>query len=118
MRTHDSPMHGLDFCHGCWSEMRGGAGILEAIDYFGSRDKIFYVHMRDVIGAADNFVECWLGDGNSNILAVMRKLKAVRFDGIMITDHVPRMADDTPWCHRGRAYTIGYMRALLDVINA
>lgn len=118
MKTHDSPMHGLDFCHGCWSEMRGGAGILEAIDYFGSRGKILYVHMRDVIGAADKFVECWLGDGNSNILAVMRKLKAVRFDGIMITDHVPRMADDTPWCHRGRAYTIGYMRALLDVINA
>ena len=102
----------------CCSFIATGHTSLEAIDYFGSRGKILYVHMRDVIGAADKFVECWLGDGNSNILAVMRKLKAVRFDGIMITDHVPRMADDTPWCHRGRAYTIGYMRALLDVINA
>src|SRR5579859_4610833 len=27
METHSSPMHGLDFCHGCWSEMRGGAGV-------------------------------------------------------------------------------------------
>ena len=23
METFDSPMHGLDFCHGCWSEMKG-----------------------------------------------------------------------------------------------
>ena len=35
----------------------------------------------------------------------------------MITDHVPHMVDDTPWGHRGRAYAIGYMRALLDVVN-
>ena len=27
MERHPSPMHGLDFCHGCWSEMRGGAGV-------------------------------------------------------------------------------------------
>jgi D-mannonate dehydratase len=26
MERHSSPLHGLDFCHGCWSEMRGGEG--------------------------------------------------------------------------------------------
>lgn len=64
METFDSPMHGLDFCHGCWSEMKAGAGLIEAIQHFGKSNKIFYVHFRDVQGSADNFTECYLGDGN------------------------------------------------------
>jgi hypothetical protein len=27
------------------------------------------------------------------------------------------MIDDTRWGHRGRAYAIGYMSALIDVVN-
>jgi mannonate dehydratase len=50
MERHPSPMHGLDFCHGCWSEMRGGEGVLDAICYFGERGKLFYIHLRDVVG--------------------------------------------------------------------
>jgi mannonate dehydratase len=117
LEVHDSPMHGLDFCHGCWSEMRGGAGVLEAVRYFGERGKIFYVHLRDVQGTAENFTECWIGDGNSNIFEVVRTLKSVGFRGFMIPDHVPHMVGDTPWCHRGRAYTVGYMKALLAVLE-
>ena len=118
MEVHDSPMHGLDFCHGCWSEMRGGAGVLEAIRFFGERGRIFYVHMRDVQGTADDFTECWLGEGNCNILETMRTLKEVGFHGIMLTDHVPHMAGDTPWGHRAQAYTVGYMKALLQVMES
>ncbi|MFH1268218.1 MAG: mannonate dehydratase, partial [Planctomycetota bacterium] len=118
MEVHNSPMHGFDFCHGCWSEMRGGAGVLEAIRFFGEQGRIFYVHMRDVQGTADDFTECWLGEGNCNILKTMRTLKEVGFRGIMLTDHVPHMPGDTPWGHRGRAYTVGYMKALLQVLES
>jgi mannonate dehydratase len=117
MDTHDSPMHGLDFCHGCWSEMRGGAGILEAIEHFGARGKIFYMHLRDVRGAADNFTECFIGEGNSNPFAVVKQLKQVGFKGFIIDDHVPHMVNDSPWGHRGRAYATGYITALVDVVN-
>jgi mannonate dehydratase len=116
MDHFDSPHHGLNFCHGCWSEMRGGAGILDAIEHFGSRNKIFYVHLRDVTGTAEDFTECWLGEGNSNIPDVIRALRAVNFNSFMIPDHVPLVEDDTQWCHRGRAWTIGYMKAMLEVI--
>jgi hypothetical protein len=27
------------------------------------------------------------------------------------------MIDDTRWGHRGRAYAIGYMTALIDLVN-
>ena len=73
VETFDSPQHGLDFCMGCWSEM--GPGAIEAIRYFGARGKIFYVHFRDVQGHVPVFQECFLGEGNVDVVAAMRALK-------------------------------------------
>jgi len=117
METHDSPMHGLDFCHGCWSEMRGGEGVTDAIRYFGERGRILYVHFRDVQGHVEDFTECWLGEGNCNPVETVRALKEVGFNGFLIPDHVPHMTGDTDWCHRGRAWTVGYIEALLTAID-
>lgn len=117
MDTFNSPMHGLDFCVGCWSEMRGGEGVIEAIRHFGPLGKIVYVHFRDVQGTADKFTECWCNEGNLDMFALMRELDKVGFRGAMIPDHVPRVVDDTPWCHRGRAYTVGYMKAMLRALE-
>jgi mannonate dehydratase len=117
MDAHPSPMHGLDYCHGCWSEMRGGAGVLESIGFFGSRGRLFYVHLRDVQGSANDFTECFIDEGNSDVLAVMRKLKEVGFRSFIIDDHVPRFVNDSRYGHRGRAYAIGYIKAMLDVVN-
>ena len=122
MEIADSPMSGLDFCHGCWSEM--GQGTIEPIRYFGERGKIFYIHFRDVQGAVGPgssrpyFQECFINEGNCDMFEVMKTLKEVGFNGIMIPDHVPHVVDDTPWGHRSRAYTIGYMTALLERVNA
>ena len=118
MECHASPMHGLDFCHGCWSEMRAGEGILEAIERFGPQGEIFYVHMRDVQGCAEDFRECFVDEGNSNILAVLRKLREVGFRGFIIDDHVPHLVNDSPYRHRSRAYALGYLKALLSVVNS
>ncbi len=114
LETHNSPMHGLDFCNGCWSEMLGGEGVLDAIEYFGSRGRILYVHLRDVHGCADDFEECFIDEGQSDVKAVVRKLREVGFNGFILDDHVPRLVNDTPYGHRGRAYAIGYIRGLLD----
>ena len=117
MESHASPMHGLDFCHGCWSEMRGGAGVMEAIDYFGPQGRIFYVHLRDVRGTAEDFSECFLGEGNMNIFNVVRRLKRAGFNGVLIDDHVPHMVNDSPWGHRSRAFATGYIVAMVDAVN-
>jgi mannonate dehydratase len=118
METHPSPMHGLDFCHGCWSEMRAGEGILEAIDWFGKQGRLCYVHLRDVQGCAEKFTECFLDEGNSDVVAVIKKLKEVGFRGFILDDHVPHLVNDSSWGHRGRAYATGYIRGLLDAVNA
>jgi mannonate dehydratase len=116
MESFDSPYHKLDFCTGCWSEM--GPGVVEAIHYFGERDKIAYVHFRDVQGYVPDFQECFLGEGNMDVVAVMRALKAVDFRGFIIDDHVPALIDDTSWGHRGRAHAIGYLMGLLSAVKA
>ena len=113
MEVGDSPNHGLDFCHGCWSEM--GPGALDAIRTFGP--KIFYVHFRDVQGTVPKFQESFIEEGNNDMAEVLLALKQSGFTGFLIPDHVPHMVDDTPWGHRGRAYAIGYMKALLQVVD-
>jgi mannonate dehydratase len=112
-----SPNLGLNVCMGCWSEMRGGEGVLEAIEYFGARGKIVYVHFRDVRGTAERFRECFLGEGNVDVVDAMLALERSGFTGFLIDDHVPHVVGDTHWGHRGRAYATGYIRGLLKAVE-
>ncbi len=115
MEMASSPHSGLDFCMGCWSEM--GPGAIEAMRYFGERCHIAYVHFRDVQGTVPAFQECFIGEGNVDVVEAMRTLKSVGFGGFMIDDHVPLMVGDTGWGYRGRAYATGYMAGLLNAVN-
>ncbi len=117
MDTFDSPYHGLDFCMGCWSEMGSHENVIRGIRYFGPKGKIIYVHFRDVQGQGGCFNECFIDEGQVDTFEVVKTLKEVGFDGFMITDHVPNIVDDTGWGHRGRAHCIGYMQALIQVVN-
>ncbi|MBM3240000.1 TIM barrel protein [Candidatus Poribacteria bacterium] len=112
----DSKGHGLDFCQGCWSEM--GGNVYAAIRYFGERKKIFYVHFRNVKGTVPKFAESFINTGDTDMYKAMRIYKEVGFNGMMIPDHVPHIAGDTGWSYRSRAYAIGYMTALLEVVNS
>ncbi len=115
----DSPAFALDLCLGCCSEMAGGAANVEAmIRHFGPKGRIAYVHFRDVQGTVPDFRECFIGEGNFDALATLRLLRDVGFDGFLIDDHVPRMIDDTPYCHRGRAHAVGYMQGMLAALTA
>ena len=116
MEIAPSPNSGLDFCMGCWSEM--GPGVIEAIRYFGRHGKIVYVHFRDVQGTVPCFQECFLGEGNVDVIAAMRALKEVGFTGFLLDDHVPHIVDDTDWGHRARAHAIGYIQALINTVQA
>jgi mannonate dehydratase len=110
-----SPNSGLDFCMGCFSEM--GPDVIGAIRHFGSQGKIFYVHFRDVQGCVPRFQECFLGEGNVDIVEAIRTLKEVGFTGFLLDDHVPHMTNDSSWGHRARAHAIGYISGMLEAVN-
>jgi mannonate dehydratase len=112
-----SPAFGFDLCLGTISEMGGEPAVMEAIEYFGLRNRIVYVHFRDVRGWVPRFEEAFLGEGNYSPLKVMRALKRGGFSGFILDDHVPRLTGDTEYAHRGRAHAIGYLQALLSAVE-
>jgi mannonate dehydratase len=108
----DSPNVGICLCVGCWLEggELWGTDVLSAIRHFGERKQLFKVHFRNVDAPLPHFVETFVDDGYQDMGIVMRTLQEVGFKGVVIPDHIPRMADDP---RLGTAFTIGYMKALL-----
>ena len=108
----DSPNVGVCLCVGCWLEGGElmGATPDEAIRNFGEQQKLFKVHFRNVDQPLPHFVETFIDDGYKDMYLVMKALQDVGFKGVVIPDHIPRMAGDGS---RGTAFTIGYMKALL-----
>ena len=78
--------------------------------HFGEQKKLFKVHFRNVDAPMPHFVETFVDDGYFDMYPAMRALQQVGFRGVVIPDHIPRMADDP---RLGTAYTIGYMKALV-----
>jgi mannonate dehydratase len=103
----------VELCLGTVSEMGGESAVLEAIQQFGPRDQIAYVHLRDVRGTVPTFEESFLGEGNYDPLRVIRALRQSGFDGFILDDHTPRLVGDSDWGHRGRAHAVGYIQALI-----
>jgi mannonate dehydratase len=125
-QAHGSPAWGLNLCLGSVSEMGGQAAVDEVIDTFGPAGRICYVHFRDVAGQVPAFAECFLGEGNFDPVAVIRRLDAVGFDGFLIDDHVPAVEGDVDtwgdpspeaYCSRGRAHAIGYLQGVLSALG-
>jgi mannonate dehydratase len=113
----DSPNVGICLCVGCWLEGGNlmGKGVLETIRYFGTEGKIFKVHFRNVNAPLPHFAETFLDDGYMDMYKVMKALREVNFDGVVIADHVPDMVGGP---RTATAYSIGYMKALIDRANA
>ena len=113
----NSPNVGICLCVGCWLEGGPlmGKDVLETIRYFGERRKIFKVHFRNVSAPLPHFVETFLDNGYMDMYKVMKALREVDFDGVVIADHIPLMGNDR---RLGTAFTISYMKALLDRANA
>ena len=105
----DSPNIGMCLCCGTWLEGGDAMGknLLETIQYFGSRGKIFKVHFRNVNAPLPHFVETFIDDGYMDMYQAMRAFRQVNFNGVMIPDHVPQMLGD----RAGTAYSIAYMKA-------
>ena len=113
MEIADSPNVGLCLCVGCWLEGGDlmGKNVLEAIRYFGEQEKLFKIHFRNVDHPLPHFVETFIDDGYMDMYQVMKALHDVGFRGVAIPDHIPQMGQGG---QVGMAYTIGYMKALLE----
>jgi mannonate dehydratase len=114
----ESPYHGLNFCQGTVSEMlyNPGAEIFDVIRYFGSRNKIFNVHFRNIRGHRDDFVEVYPDEGDVDFVKAIQVYKEVNYPYMLMPDHVPLAAND-PGGLQSFAYCYGYIRALIQAVG-
>jgi mannonate dehydratase len=113
-----SPYHGLNFCQGTVSEMLQDPGkeIFDIIRYFGTRKKIFNVHFRNIKGRFLDFQETFPDDGDVNMIQAMQVYKDVGYDGMIMPDHVPKIAGDSG-SRQAFAFAFGYIRALIQMMG-
>jgi mannonate dehydratase len=117
MKIADNANVGICLCCGTWLE--GGKAITgkdpeEMIRFFGAK-KIWKIHFRNVSAPLPHFVETFMDDGYYDMWKIMKALRDVDFDGIMILDHSPTMVGGN---YTQTAYGFAYMKALLNRANA
>src|SRR5699024_2895280 len=125
---------GFVYCIGTRAEAGGSSLVMDEINHFGRKNRIFLVHFRNVRGSlatAGAFEEAMLDDGDLNMYKILLELKKVGFDGCLNPDHVPIFAGDEPdvdnkWAYSnigwkkssmGFAYSVGYIKALINAMN-
>ena len=116
---HDSPYHGLNFCQGTISEMcTSPEQVYDAIRYFGSRKKIFWVHFRNIRGGFLKFDEVFPDEGDIDMSKALRTYKEVGYDGVLVPDHIPHLDLETRNDYQARAFCLGYIKGLLQAIES
>jgi mannonate dehydratase len=111
----ESPYHGLNFCQGTVSEMLAAPGeqIFDVIRYFGTRDKIFNVHFRNIRGHRNDFIEVFPDEGDVDFVKAIRVYREVGYRYMLMPDHVP-LAKADPGSLESFAYCYGYIRGLIQ----
>lgn len=116
---HPSPYHGLNFCQGTVAEMCSSPDeVYDAIRYFGSRGRIFWVHFRNIRGGYLRFDEVFPDEGDVDMCKAIRAYRDVGYDGVLVPDHVPHSSLDTRIGHRARAFCLGYIRGLIQMVES
>lgn len=115
----NSPSHGLTFCQGTYTTM--GEDVLSLVNEFGVQKKIFFVHIRDVVGSRENFRETFHDNGPTNMFRMMKAYKEIGFAGSLRSDHVPTMAGESNnhagYEMKGSLFGVGYIKGLLDALE-
>ncbi len=124
----NSPNIGVCLCVGSWLEggKMTGAVPEEVIHHFAAKKKLFKIHFRNVSAPLPHFTESLIDDGYYDMSKVMQALVDVKFDGIVIPDHIPAVGQppNAPDTSRGLgsgeyrpspglAYLIGCMNSML-----
>ncbi|HEY8741114.1 MAG TPA: mannonate dehydratase [Candidatus Dormibacteraeota bacterium] len=109
-----SPANGVTLCQGNFALMT--EDLPDAIRTLGPH--IHFVHFRDVRGTAENFVETFHDDGQTDLLACMEAYRDIGFEGVLRPDHVPTLSsesNDRPgYAVLGRLHALGYINGLRE----
>jgi mannonate dehydratase len=117
-QLYDSPYHGFNFCIGSIAQGLKDPknDILPIIDWVGNRKQIFNVHLRNIKGGWNNFQEVYPDNGDMNFFHVVRALRDVEYDGMVMPDHVPYHEAEGANL-QAFSFAYGYIIALLQAVS-
>ena len=113
MQVVKSDQLGLTFCQACYLMM--GEDLYDIIPKL--REKIFFVHFRNVTGNKYHFHETFHDNGEIDMAKILRLYQDCGIDVPIRLDHVPTMAGEsekTGYSALGRLFAIGYLKGLLQ----
>lgn len=111
-----SPVNGITFCQANFKLM--GEDIIALVREWCLQKKIFFVHLRDVVGTKERFRETFHDCGPTNLTQMLRVYHEAGFEGPMRPDHAPTLEgepNDRPgYAIGGKIFAIGYMKGAMD----
>lgn len=112
MALSDSPSHGITFCQANFYAMNEDVPALIR----EWRDRIFFVHFRDIRHTETGFVESFHDNGEHDMAELIRLYREIGFHGLIRTDHAPAMSGEKGGGYDmlGHIFAIGYLKGLLD----
>ncbi|WP_320197908.1 mannonate dehydratase [Agrobacterium sp. rho-13.3] len=114
----ESAYHGLNFCQGTVGEMLDNPReeIDDVIRWFGSRNKIFNLHFRNIRGKKLSFMETFPDEGDMDMARSLKVYRDVGYKYMIMPDHVPTISGRDPQ-GVAFAYCYGYTAALLQALD-
>ena len=103
--------NGITFCQGTFTEM--GIDVIAAIRKLGNR--IHHVHLRGVRGTVPHYMETFIDEGDVDMFEAMKTYKEIGYTGTIVSDHTPNVEGGSLV---GRSFSQGYMRAMVQAVNA
>ncbi len=114
---NSSPVNGVTFCQGNFTLMNGD--LFPFLRYLLNKNRIFFVHFRDVIGRKEQFKEIFLDEqGNTNLHKIMKEYVSAGFNGPFRVDHTPLLSGDRNlmsmpgYSILGRIDAVGFLKGL------
>lgn len=118
-QLYDSPSHGFNLCLGSTAEglKDPRTEILPIIKWVGERNQIFNIHLRNIKGGWNHFMEVYPDNGDMDFVQVIRALRDVDYSGMVMPDHIPRHEDPASGL-QGHAFAFGYIKALIQAVGS
>jgi mannonate dehydratase len=111
---HPSKSTCVEFCQGTFAEM--GVDIYEVIRSMASRNKISYVHFRNIKGTIPKYQEVFIDEGDVDMVKALSIYKECGYKGLLMPDHTPAINCADP-NETGMAYAVGYIKGIMQALH-